>query len=406
MHNERLWGRNFTSLCISNFALFLSYYTLLPTLPIYVLTQFNADSTQVGLVVTAFAVAALSSRPMGGPLMKRYGEKSVFLVATLLLLITTSLYLASSNFGFLLALRVVHGLALGIATSAGGTLAALLVPKARTGEGLGYYGMVQSSAMVIGPFLGLTLIQSLPFAVLFITCAAFSLVAVGGGFLVQALPRERSVESALAIEPRQPKGIRTLLEPAAIPVALCAFLMAFAYGGLTAFASVYGTGLGLTKLTNYFFAVYALMVVLPRPWLGRLFDKVGAKFVIYPGIVAYTAGLLLLSQASTGLGYLGSAAVIGLGFGALSSLQALAVQSVPADRKGYATSTYYFFIDGGIAIGSLLLGAVAERSNYHTMYLVAAVVVAFMALLFFRLQQRPTLLRTVTFSKQQTKASA
>lgn len=399
MTNDRLWGRNFISLCVSNFFTFLSYYTLGATLSVYVVAKFGADRAQVGLILTAFALAALASRTIAAPWMKRIGIKNAFFTAVGLLFLVTSLYVITTDLRLLMALRVVHGLSLGIATSAGATIAALLVPKSRTGEGFGYYGMFQSTAMVLGPFIGLTVIQSLPFTALFIGCAAFALLSLGGALLVQ-LPAPEAQSASPEAKATAATGIRSMFEPSVLPVALCAYLMAFAYGGISAFAPVYGQELGLAKITSYFFAVYALMVVLPRPWIGRLFDRVGAHTVIYPGIVLFAVGLFFLSRATTGFGYLGSAAVIGLGYGALASLQALAVRPVPADRKGHATSTFYFAIDGGIASGSLLLGQIAGRTDYHAMFLVAAGVVALMLPLFFLVHHRPAAQRSAASADQ------
>ncbi|HWI63058.1 MAG TPA: MFS transporter [Symbiobacteriaceae bacterium] len=402
MNNERLWGRNFISLSLSSFFTFLSYYTLGATLPVYAVAKFQAGKPQVGLILTAFALSALASRPVAGPWMKRFGERRALVTAVTGVFAVTSLYLVVGDFRFLLALRVVHGLSLGIATSAAATMAAHLVPKSRTGEGLGYFGMFQSTAMVLGPFVGLTLIQFLPFSVLFACCALFALFSLVSGVLVQvpAAGPAQAPSAAAGPQAKPAMGLSTLLEPAAIPVALCGFLMAFAYGGISAFASVYGNALGLTKITSYFFAVYALMVVLPRPWFGRLFDRVGANAVIYPGIVLFAAGLFLLSHARTGFSYLGAAGVIGTGWGALSSFQALIVKAAPADRRGYATSTWYFFIDAGIASGSLLLGMVAGRSDYATAYLVSSAVVAFMVPLFFLVHHRPAAIRKAALTAQ------
>lgn len=404
MVQDGLWGRNFVSLCLSNFFLFLSYYTLAATLPVYAVTALQASKAQVGLVLTAFSLAALASRPLAGPLMKRYGERNVFLAGLGLLLAVTGAYLAAGNLRLLLALRPLHGLALGLASSGGATLAALLVPKTRTGEGLGYYGMSQYLAMVIGPFFGLTLIQSVPFPVLFLGCTLCALAGTLSGLLVRPPAPNAPVQAAPATAPEPGSALRTVVEPAAIPSGLCAFLAFFAYGGLSAFAPVYANALGLGHLTNTFFAVYALLLVVPRPWFGRLFDRAGPGAVIYPGIALYAAGYWLLSQAHTGWDYLGSAAVIGTGFAALASLQALAVRSVPADRKGYATSTYTFFVDAGIATGSLLLGLVAEGSDYRTMYRVAAAAIALMAPLFFLVHRTPAGLRHTPRATERTRA--
>lgn len=407
MDHDRIWGRNFVSVCLSALFVYLTFYTQVATLPVYAVDTFQANNTQIGLILTVFVIAALVSRPLAGPWMKRFGAKPVFLAAALLFLGASGLYLISNTLWFLLALRAVHGFAFGVATSAAGTIAAYVVPRRRTGEGLGYFAMFMSLAMVIGPFVGLTLIQHASYTVLFIACTVFSLLSFVCGLPVQLPARDGEAESHAEPDGNQARGLRALFEPSAIPIALCGFLIAFAYGGLSAFVSVYGNGLGLTKITNYFFAVYALMVVLPRPLLGRLFDRVGASLVIYPGILAYAIGQLFLSQAHAGLGYLGSAAVIGLGYGALfPSFQALAVQAAPYHRKGYATSTYLFFYDAGIGIGSLLLGVVAGRTNYSTMYLLSSIVAVGTVLLFFLLHHRPAMARSAMLTHQQREDAA
>lgn len=386
--------RSFISLWVSTFLVFLVFHALLPTLPIYVVTQFQADNTQVGLILTAFAVAALASRPLGGPLMKRFGEKKAFLGSAVLYFASTSLFLFSSNFLFLLALRALQGFAVGLATSAGGTIAVRLVPKTRLGEGLGYFVMAINLPMVIGPFLGLTLIQSLTFTALFLCCAVLSMLAVAVGALIQVASPKAQAQSAHNADTSPATLLHRLLEPSVIPVGLCTFLFAFASAGIMAFASVYGSGLGLMHLTSYFFVVHALVIALSRPVLGRLFDKVGVNSVIYLGIVACTIGLFVLSQAQTVFSFLGSGALVGLGYGMLfPTLQALAVQSVPDHRKGYATSTFFLFVDSGVAVGSLLLGVVAERADYHTMYLASATVAALTIPLFFITHHRPAGIR-------------
>jgi MFS family permease len=389
MKKDAIWARDFIGVCMSCFFVFLTFYTLVTTLPLYVVNQFHSDTTQVGLVLTVFVIAALVSRPFAGLGMEKFGKKRVLIFSVLLFLVACLLYFVISNYAFLIVLRAVHGFSFGIATSATGTIAADVVPKKRMGEGLGYYGMFMSMSMVVGPFLGLTVIQHASFVVLFACLVVFALLALVGGLIVRVPVQGVQLHQADLQQEKAPFSLRSLFEPAAVPIALCGFLLAFAYGGISGFVSVYGNGMGMMKLTNYFFAVYAILVVLPRPILGRLFDRAGAHRVIYPGIVVFVIGQFLLSQAQSGFGFLGSAAVLGLGYGALfPSFQTLAVQSAPAHRKGFATSTFLFFYDAGIGVGSLLLGIVAGRTNYHNMYVVSTVVVAFTVLMYFLLHHR------------------
>ena len=55
-----------------------------------------------------------------------------------------------------------------VITTAAGSLAADIVPANRKGAGLGYFAMSTNLAVVIGPFIGLLLIQYSSFNVLFI----------------------------------------------------------------------------------------------------------------------------------------------------------------------------------------------------------------------------------------------
>ncbi|MGC5324676.1 MFS transporter [Brevibacillus sp. SYSU BS000544] len=380
MDKEQMWSRNFISLCICCFFVYICFYSLLPTLPIYAKEAFHVDNTQIGLLLTTYALAALVSRPFAGVWMDRFGKKQLLFVSTIVYLVASFLYLVVGNFWALILLRVVHGFSFGIATSVTGTIAADILPKTRMGEGLGYYGMFISMSMVIGPFLGLTLIQYTSFPVLFMILTVCSLLSVICTMLIRLVPQQRTTHTF---------SLRQILEKSSIPIALCGFLLAFAYGGITAFVSVFGNSLGLMEITNYFFAAFALLVVLPRPFLGKLFDRKGANSIVYPGILIFVAGEYMLSQTGSSFWFLASAAVLGLGYGALfPSFQTLAVQAAPAHRKGFATSTFLFFYDAGIAIGSLLLGLVAERTNYHNMYSVSTAVVTFTIVLYFFLHHK------------------
>ena len=64
---------------------------------------------------------------------------------------------------------------------------------------------------------------------------------------------------------------------------------------------------------------------------------------MYPAILSFAIGMVLLSQAHHGLTLLLSAVFVGLGYGTTqSSAQALAIKRSPAHRIGLATSTFIF----------------------------------------------------------------
>src|SRR5690606_14534990 len=99
---------------------------------------------------------------------------------------------------------------------------------------------------------------------------------------------------------RKPHFLQTIFERRALPIALTGFVLAAAYSGITTFLSVYADELDLAKQASWFFVVFATMVVLPRPFTGRIFDRYGANVLVYPGILLFAAGM-------AGLGLAGSA---------------------------------------------------------------------------------------------------
>src|SRR5699024_3001802 len=103
--------------------------------------------------------------------------------------LATVLYLMANSFGWLLALRFFHGIGFGIATIATGTIVADIIPEHRRGAGMGYFALFMNLAMVIGPFLGLTIIQYTSFNMLFIITSFFSLFAVISGFIPSQIGR-------------------------------------------------------------------------------------------------------------------------------------------------------------------------------------------------------------------------
>ncbi len=149
----------------------------------------------------------------------------------------------------------------------------------------------------------------------------------------------------------------------------------FAYSVVLTFLSLYSRQLHLEGAASLFFIVYAITVIISRPISGRLLDMRGANFVVYPCLFLFAIGMLLLSQANSGIILLLSEAIIGLGYGNfLSCGQAIAVKNTSPYRLGLATATYYMFLDVGYGIGPYLFGSLIPFAGYRGLYLLMAMV--------------------------------
>ena len=99
-------------------------------------------------------------------------------------------------------------------------------------------------------------------------------------------------------------------------------------------------------------------------------DLKGGNSVIYPGLVLFAIGMLVLSQANSSITFLAAAAIIGLGYGNLqSSTQAIAIKSTPPHRMGLANSTYFIFLELGLGLGPFILGYLVPLIGYSGLYL-------------------------------------
>ncbi|MBD1378969.1 MFS transporter [Metabacillus arenae] len=375
-----IWTKSFITIFISNFFIFLIFYGLLTTLPIYVVEDLQRTDKEGGLIVTAFLLSAIVVRPFSGRLLETYGKKKMLMFSLTLFLLSTFLYMLVKPYFLLLALRFFQGIWFSIATTATGAIAADLVPVKRRGEGLGYFVMSNNFAVVCGPFIALFLLQSMSFDWLFLVLGI--LMTIGAVFTLSIKVNE--TPSPLS---KRKISLDDLFETKAIPIALIGCLIAFSYSSVLSFISIYAKSLGLIEAASFFFVIFAVVMLVSRPFSGRLFDTRGPNFVMYPAFISFALGLFTLSIVESSISLLLAGAFIGLGYGTLvPSFQTIAVQSADHKRSAHATATFFTFFDSGIAAGSFVLGIIASLYGYSYLYLFASILVL-LVLVIYRWKQ-------------------
>lgn len=377
-NDNQIFTKRFISLFFTNLSIFLVFYSLITTLPLYASGILDRTDDEAGLLVTAFLVSAILMRPFSGKLLDLYGKKRLLLISLLIYLACTILYVVFKEFTVLLGLRFFQGIWFSIATTAAGALAADIIPNKRKGTGLGYFTMSTNLAIVIGPFIGLLVIQYASFDALFIVLAV--VVAIGS---VLAL----TLNTKDLTQPKQQQKFRLtfndLFEKKALPLAIVASVIAFAYSSILSFLSLYAEQQDLLGAASYFYAVLAVAMIGVRPFTGRIYDTYGAKYVIIPSFMLFAIGLVLLGNADNPALLLTSAIFLGMGYGTLTtSFQSLCVQATAPERTSYATATYFTLFDLGIAVGSYVLGIVAVSIGYSAIYMVSAALMLGMLLIY------------------------
>ncbi|MFC5465245.1 MFS transporter [Lederbergia graminis] len=366
---EPIWTKTFISLFFTNLSVFVVFYGLVTTLPLYAIGILNRTDEDAGLLMSIFLLSAIVVRPFTGKILDIFGKRKMLWISLAFYLICTVLYYFVQPFSGLLILRFVQGIWFSIATTAAGSLAADNVPMSRRGAGLGYFTMSTNLAIVVGPLISLFIIQAFSFTTLFIVLSVLMLMGAG---LALAIPADKKANTKV----NRKISLGDLFEKKTVPIALLASLISFAYASVLSFLSVYAQEKDMLHLATIFYVVYAAVMLVTRPFTGRWFDEKGAKFVMIPGFISFFAGLILLGFMNSGILFLVSGLLIGFGYGALvPSLQTLAVQATTPERSGYATATFFTLFDIGIAIGSYVLGLVAVHFGYQNVYVLSGVLV-------------------------------
>lgn len=360
---DKLWTRSFILMSLGSLFLFTSFYLLLPTLPLFI-KELGGQDAQVGLAVGIFTLTAVALRPIAGGLLDQYGRRPFLLAGMVLYGLSMYLYGSVGGVSTLLLVRLLHGVSWAFVTTAAAAVVADIVPAARRGEGMGWYGLAMTIAMAIGPLLGTSVLDGYAFTGVFWLAAGLSVAALFT-MMGPRLPFQR---------PEKRRKIE-LYDPATLPVSLAVMFLAFSYGAIMTFVPLFAVTLNVNS--GLYFLVYALALALARPLAGTLADRHGTGFVVVPATVLAMVALVVLSTAKGLGGVLTAAVLYGLGFGsAQPALQAALLTVVPKERYGLANASFFTAFDLGIAVGSTLLGWIADWLGYRMLFATSTIAVA------------------------------
>jgi len=117
--------------------------------------------------------------------------------------------------------------------------------------------------------------------------------------------------------------------------------------------------------------------VLVRLFTGWLPDRIGPKRVLYPAMVVFASGFILLSAAHSALAIVIAGVFCGAGHGyGFPILFALCFTRARVVARGTAAVIFTGLFDVGVLVGAPVLGWIVSRWGYPTMFRVASLWVA------------------------------
>lgn len=366
MRNEKIWTKSFTLVTVVNFLIMLSMFQLVVTFANYAIEKYGTSSSIAGLVASIFIVGILIGRLITGIFIENIGDKKLLLMGTIFFNIVVCFYFVQSSLFSLILIRIIHGVGVGIATASAVNLASKIIPSHRKGEGISYFSLSVILAGALGPLFGMILLTYWQYSSLFVFSLVISLLSLWLTLFV-----DQPIQNTMMQETKIKKAIRisNLVDRSALPISFVMFIMALAYSTVYAYVDVYTIEINQRWAGSIYFLIYSITVIISRPITGRLLDIKTANFVVYPTLISFAIGMLLFSQAKTGVLLLLAAIFNGYGYGNFQSIaQTLAVRNVPIDRLGIANTTYFISMDLATGLGPFFLGYLIPFIGYNGLF--------------------------------------
>lgn len=363
MGNGTLLGKNYIIIWIVNFAMVICAFPSMTILPLYISGEVTANTTLLGAIIGIFAFFALLARFVAGWALDNYRIMAIYKVSVLIFGLFWFLYPFPQSPWIFFVLRALHGFVFGFTTIAGAAAVVRIIPIARRGEGLGYFGISLSVGMALGPFIALALVDAFSFKAYFVFLGCWVMVVLALLCLVR-IPH---------MPPREvkPFNVKAIFLKKGFAIMVIVFLVNTVYAGIATFAAMFAQDLHLhEKIPAAFFLIMAFSMLATRLFAGRVFDRRGPFGITLVGIALLGLGALVMALAQNVVMYLAGGVGVGFGVGILFPVfQTMMNNLVHHEQQGVANATYFIGLDLGWLAGSALAGAVVGLSSIAGSYM-------------------------------------
>jgi MFS family permease len=361
--------RSLLVLFVTGLLFWMSIAVLLPTLPAY-LEEIGINQQQIGLIIGAFAIGLLATRPLLGRLADTRGRKFVLIIGTVVSAIAPLGYLTVTSVPLLMVIRAFHGISIAAFTTAYSTLIVDLAPPKQRGEIIGLMSLTNPLGVAIGPAIGGYLQVSGSYHQIFwisIIGGAISSIAA------YQLRESRIKVDLLESEPVPKISTWKILTNSALGIpALVLLLVGFPFGAIHTFVPLYIQSTHLDFNPGLFYTIAAMASFCSRSVIGSKSDRYGRSIFITGSLCSYTAAIAFLATANSELSFVFAAMLEGLGIGTLLPMivALLSDRSLPQNR-GQVLSICIAGLDLGVAIAAPVFGMVAKDLGYPGIFTIA-----------------------------------
>lgn len=365
------------------FVIAVGFGLVSPVLPIYA-RSFDVGVAAATVVVSIFAFFRLIFAPLGGTLVERMGERSVYLAGLVIVALSSLATAFAGSYGQLLLYRGLGGIGSTMFTISSMALIVRLAPPRVRGRISSLYASSFLIGSMVGPVIG-GFLAELGLRVPFIVYAVALLIAavvvrVGlGGARLRPAPSGDGARPTLTFRDalRHPSYVAVLV------------------GGVANGWVNFGARVAVLPLLA--------AVVLDRPWVagaalaigavgtavtlqfsGHLADRVGRRPLILAGLVVIAGSIGSIGLAgrpglatTTALALLfGLALVSGVGAGLIGPATQAAVADIIGNERngGKVLAAFQMSQDLGTIVGPVVIGLVADAAGFGWAFALCGVI--------------------------------
>jgi predicted MFS family arabinose efflux permease len=356
---EKILTRDFLLIFLAQLTVSTVYCILIPTLPIY-LSRIGSTEAEIGVLIGTLSLSSFVLRPFVGRALLGIWEGTFMITGTVLFTLASVGYLFAFSFWALLMVRTVQGIGAAFFYTAAVALIAHISPESRLGQSLSYFYLSFNIPLVLAPSLGMFLIKSFNFTLLFIVCTGLSscaLIITGKVGKRKSDPSEKSVIKD-----------KSFLSRRALPPAMIAFMADIIWGALTAFFPLYAVMHGMIN-PGVFFAAFAIMTILGRGLGGRVQDLYKRENLILACLAVYITAMGILVLTSSPVMFVVAAGIWGIGHAFLFPALVAYTLGLTGSSRGPAMGTFTALEDLGMGLGPVIMGIIIRASSYLIMLL-------------------------------------
>jgi len=369
------------------FAIFSSTMSKSPTLTLFA-TSLGASDPEIGLMAAASTIPGIIASLPFGILSDVYGRRKIILLSAVLFGLSPFLYLFVANPFQLALVRFVHGFATAIFGPVSVALVADLFPI-RRGEKMSIFSSATLFGRLMAPFIGgiLLTLTNKNFHTVYLVCGVSAILA----FVAATMIHPEKTATSQRLEHRNisasfREGFSEVIsEPRIFVVSFVEAGQFFAYGAVEAFIPKYGEKImGLSDWQiGVVLGLEVALLMLTKPFMGRLSDRVGRRLPIIIGLVLGASSLALMSLATSFLPLVLVLMVFGVAMAMVTTSTSPLIADLCKQKSyGSAMGVLDTIMDIGQTLGPITFGLLLLILDYYVSFALVGVILLTLALLF------------------------